>query len=212
MNEDIDLIIKEWAVKAGKRKAITPKYIKRTLLGSFHDIDLCVAIEISPYIEIDDYTYESGVYAIGGAYVPEVGFDFELTLTFSEADIANGFPVDQAWVDEFALEVAQVSIHENRHREQVEARDVDFVTTAYRHASNSDQAYLGNYDEVDAYGIAIAYQLKEKFGINKALDLMRYQHTFGCGDLDNYYKAFDIDHEVIRRLFKKVATHLINYR
>jgi len=209
MKEEIDKIIKEWAVKAGKRKVITPKYIRRTLLGSFHDIDLCVAIEIASFIEIDHYTYDAGAYAIGGAYVPDVGFDFELKISFSAHDIENGFESNQKWVDDFALELAQVSIHENKHREQAEARDNMPVYAEYRVAANRTQEYLGNYDEIDAYGLSIAYQLSERFG-DEALHMLQFEGVQQITDLCEYTKAFNKGHIVLKRLFKKIATHLIN--
>ena len=209
MKEEIDKIIKEWAVKAGKRKVITPKYIKRTLLGSFHDIDLCVAIEIASFVEIDHYTYDSGAYAIGGAYVPEVGFDFELKISFSAGDIENGFASTQEWVDDFALELAQVSIHENKHREQAESRDDMPVYAEYRLAATRTQEYLGNYDEVDAYGLSIAYQLSELFD-GEALHMLQFEGHRQIADLTQYTTAFDKGHIVLKRLFKKIASHLIN--
>ena len=173
MKEEIDIAIKEWAKRVRKRSKVTPKYLASTLKHDFKKIGLYVDVYTEDFIEIDDYIYDPDIFAVSGPYVPDIPtYDFEIRFLFP-LDSAAGFKITKGWVDAFSLEVAQVAIHENKHKEQAESRDGGFVTPAYRHADTRNEEYLGNYDEIDAYGLSIAYQLSEELGTVAALDLLR---------------------------------------
>ena len=214
MKEDIDIAVKTWAKRVGKRDVVMPKYLATTLKNDFKKIGLIVDVCVENFIEIDDYTYKSDMFAVSGAYVPDIPtHDFEMRILFPMDTIEKGLEMSTDWLNIFALEIAQVAIHENKHKEQAEARDYKLVSTLYRHADTRNEAYLGDTDEIDAYAIAIAYQLEEQVGAVAALDLLRcsknitYRHSM---DLNEYLKVFEVNHKIIKRLFKKIATHLIN--
>lgn len=214
MNENIDIAVKQWRKRVSKRNWVTPKYLARTLRNDFKKIGLIVDFPIEHLIEIDDYVYDNDDFTIGGFFAPDIPTtDFTLRLLFPLEALNNGFELTDSFLDAFTHEVTQVAMHENRHKEQDEARDGKYSWPGYRHAKNRKEEYLGDYNEVDAFGIAIAYQLKQKLGTIAALDLLRHPSDISKEhglDIFEYVKVFDMDHEVAKRLFKKIATHLLN--
>jgi len=204
MNKAIETAVKEWADTIVD--VIGVDEITETLYDCLTDAGVYALIEVEVQSDLKD-----DMYAIGGAFDPSDPFN-EIALTFYfSSEIENGLVINDEWLTEFCREVVNVAIHEYRHWQQDQIRGDTLVTTAYRHADNRDQRYLGDSDEVDAYAIGIAYTLKDAVGTEAALDILRYSATPKetlSADLVRYADVFTSRHAVYRRLVKKVAMHL----
>jgi hypothetical protein len=97
------------------------------------------------------------------------------------------------------MEIIEALVHEYQHVYQYRIRDY-MLNAAYKSSEEdlelrSDQEYLGQMDEIDAYAVNIAvrqYIRKDQ----QSLDLNKYRKTFGS------------DHWVVRRLLKKISKRL----
>jgi hypothetical protein len=115
--------------------------------------------------------------------------------------------------------MADTILHEMMHMRQYRRRKFkilpDYASTAEKSEKRLEQEYLGNSDEIDAYGFNIACELMDKFKNNTDLVIqylnedqkkLRRRHN----SWRMYLKAFDHDHEhpIIRRTKKKVIKYL----
>jgi len=115
--------------------------------------------------------------------------------------------------------MADTILHELMHMRQYRRRKFkvlpDYASTAEKTEKRQEQSYLGNSDEIDAYGFNIACELLDKFKndtdlviqyLNEDQKGLRRRHN----SWRMYLKAFDHDHEhpIIRRTKKKVIKYL----
>ena len=114
--------------------------------------------------------------------------------------------------------IADTVLHEIIHMRQYRRRNFkslpNYSSTASRTKIREEQEYLGCTDEIDAYGFNIACEILDKFKGNykKAIKYLDEDH----GNRKNgtcylmYLKAFhhDHDHDIIKRLKKKVIRYL----
>ena len=142
----------------------------------------------------------------------------EVELLFSPED-KKGMDIDDVGFDELSSHMAKVIVHEMLHKTQAKVRG--YVKPRPFKVSGIDdpkiaksQEYLGNSDEIDAYGHNIAVELLKNYGSrknsltalrnfvrippDKSPDLFAYLVTFGM----------DKNHPVLKKLVKKVILFL----
>ena len=115
--------------------------------------------------------------------------------------------ITQDRAERMVLELVETLVHEYEHQQQYRARKFRLHRQKYvsQHEDpkiREQQEYLGDPDEISAYAANIAaryhvrtYELKESC-------------TIGCSDLEQYYKAFDLGHEVIVKLLNKIDENI----
>ena len=175
----------------------TPKQFAnqlRKFLNQRHEIKLSITY-MDNTLDSDDFT----VAALYDVWGDEEG---KKPIVFS---FIINHPLDDSWLitesiaDELAMEIIEALVHEYQHVYQYRIRDY-MLNAAYKSSEEdlelrSDQEYLGQMDEIDAYAVNIAvrqYIRKDQ----QSLDLNKYRKTFGS------------DHWVVRRLLKKISKRL----
>ena len=206
MNIDIINALQHWKDE-NPPGVLDPNHIAESVQSALRKF------KINAIVDVEENDGLDGVlFAIGGAYDPsDIRNHFNICLYFSQTAFSVCCQIDEQWLDRFKTELTNVALHEYRHCEQDQHRGDKLVTTAYQHADNKSQRYLGDSDEVDAYAIGIAYTLNATSGNDGALDLLRDPETMQwehSSDLYEYMETFGPEHEVTKRLFKKVANHL----
>jgi hypothetical protein len=172
----------------------TPKQFAnqlRKFLNQRHEIKLSVAY-MDNTLDSDDFT----VAALYDVWNDEEG---KKPIVFS---FIINHPLDDSWLitqsiaDELAMEIIEALVHEYQHVYQYRIRDY-MLNAAYKSSEEdlelrSDQEYLGQLDEIDAYAANIAVRQY----------IRKDSHSL---DLDKYRKTFGSDHWVVRRLLKKIS-------
>ena len=141
-----------------------------------------------------------------------------IELLFSPKD-KKGMNIDDAGFDEFSKATAKVIVHELLHQGQANARKfVDTkpfkVTAAFSPSQAKSQEYLGNSDEIEAYGHNIATDLLRSYGSRKkVLTALKNFTRIGpdkSPDLYAYLVTFGMDQKnsVLRKLVKKIILFL----
>jgi hypothetical protein len=114
---------------------------------------------------------------------------------------------------------ADTVLHELMHMRQYRSRKFkelpDYASTAEKTEQREEQEYLGNPDEIDAYGFNIACELMDKFkGDEQQVIKYLSEDQKGLRRRHNswrmYLKAFnhDHDHPIIKRVKKKVIRYI----
>jgi hypothetical protein len=172
----------------------TPKQFAnqlRKFLNQRHEIKLSIAY-MDNTLDSDDFT----VAALYDVWGDEEG---KKPIVFS---FIINHPLDDSWLitksiaDELAMEIIEALVHEYQHVYQYRIRDY-MLNAAYKSLEEdlelrSDQEYLGQLDEIDAYAANIAVRQY----------IRKDSHSL---DLDKYRKTFGSDHWVVRRLLKKIS-------
>ena len=142
----------------------------------------------------------------------------EIELLFSPKN-KKGIDIDGEGFDELSKQMAKVIVHELLHQGQANARKFvntkPFkVTAAFSSNHAKSQEYLGNSDEIEAYGHNIAVDLLRNYGSRRnALTALRNFIRIGpekSPDLYAYLVAFGMDknHSVLKKLIKKIILFL----
>jgi hypothetical protein len=116
--------------------------------------------------------------------------------------------------------IADTILHEIIHMRQFRRREFkdlpDYPSTARRASKREEQRYLGNSDEIDAYGFNIACELMDQYenidDIIKHLSIDQKNKKVKYDGWLMYLKAFDHDHNhpVIKKVKKKILQYLPN--
>ena len=124
-------------------------------------------------------------------------------LTFTE-NMANAF----------AMDILEALCHEYRHEHQYRIRDfeedVQYRSTAKDYDLRQQQEYLGIPGEIDAFAVNIAIRLWLIHGdsaINKLGEAGALNYD-SSPDLWGYYQAFGVQHEICRRLTRKITKNI----
>ena len=131
----------------------------------------------------------------------------------------KGMDIDDAGFDELSKATAKVIVHELLHKSQSNARNfVDTkpfkVKAAFSSKQAKSQQYLGNSDEIEAYGHNIAVELLRSYGSRKkVLTALKNFTRIGpdkSPDLYAYLVTFGMDQKnsVLRKLVKKIILFL----
>ncbi len=201
-----------------KSKLINKEYTPQKITDIFSSVADKHYFNIS-YIK--DPAPDSGQMIVNAYFDPEEDADdeiaIEIELVFNNKDKTivlsdEGF---QWLVNTILSSLTHEMIHQKQYRSRGGIRGRQFTKF------NSDskdvqkaQQYLGNTDEVEAYGFNIADQLmRSTKDYNKALDVLRggaKDSLKYSPDLFAYIIAFggSIDHPIIKRLIKKTVFYL----
>jgi len=149
---------------------------------------------------------------------------FELVAVFNPSD--KQISMDRAGWREFAAQVIDYLEHEMIHQYQYRSRDFQpnraFKSKAKDPHIKSQQEYLGNTDEIEAYAYNLANELlrKTKGDYDMTLRLLgNFSRTaitkdqagrFLSPNLYGYFKDFNFDttHPVLKRLMKKTYQYV----
>ena len=114
----------------------------------------------------------------------------------------------------FAMDLLEALCHEYRHEYQYRSRDFEedrsFRSTSKDYELRRQQEYLGIPGEIDAFAVNIAIRLWLVYGkeahkrIKNGIEF-EYQDS---PDLWGYLNAFELEHEVNRRLIRKIIKNL----
>lgn len=165
-----------------------------------------------------NYNVSQGTVVISGQY----NFDWDqdnqkciiLNLLYCPFDKTIKFKKD--FFDYLCSEIADTILHEVIHMRQHRRRNFHLSRDYHSKDDNPykrrEQGYLGNRDEIDAYGFNIACEIYERFRGNKRLInqyLRCHRPRKHC--LYKYYLyIFNYDHEhpVIQKLKRKITSYL----
>jgi hypothetical protein len=158
---------------------------------------------------------------VGGTYYSDLDQEcqtcIELVLVYNSFQDTINIP--RTRYRRMCYIMADTILHELMHMRQYRRRKFkvlpDYASTAEKTEQRQEQSYLGNSDEIDAYGFNIACELLDKFNNNTDLviqylneDQKRLRRRHNSWRM--YLKAFDHNHEhpIIRRTKKKVIKYL----
>lgn len=155
-----------------------------------------------------------GEFAIGAEYDPNS--DEQKNKQFLIDFILNA-PTNIVWhvtsdnVENMALELTEVLIHEYEHQRQYRQRRYrvnkeKYISAVQDPKHKQDQEYLGAPDEINAYAanIAARYYIQQ-FKLNKSV-------TIDCPDLQQYYKVFGKNHKIVKLLVSKINENIKYYK
>jgi len=159
------------------------------------------------YYDFGDKDY----YSIGGEYFYCEKYDFGLRLIFDERTKGSKIHCNAKWINCVRTEMLEVAVHEYQHHFQDRSRpDASVYYQNTLHDDRSTQTvYLSNADEIDAYGVSIAYGIFDRYA-EGALNMDFKQAAMSVPDFDDYIKTFrgQWQHPVIKQLVKKIAKNL----
>ena len=166
---------------------------------------------------------DSGSMNVGAHYDPEAdeegGIPIHIDLFFSNKD--DGY---LEWTKEgrkfFLYKIKDVMKHELLHMKQHRVRDFHPGRDGYVNDQGMEYEYMSRPDEIEAYAMNIADELKRAVGKEKAFDLLRsavktstlkdkFDHLL-TPDLMAYFVLFKYDptHPVLKKLLKKIYIYL----
>jgi len=142
--------------------------------------------------------------------------DFNLD-TAIEVTVHHNFKGDEPFsahqMSAFLVEIFDATVHEFRHQYQSVRRG---HTQYYEHIESPYEAYLADYDELDAYAFSIAIELLRTMDADRAkrrlsrisvLSKMRTGAQFSSPQLRAYIGHFGLN-TLTKKLAKKIYYHL----
>ena len=158
---------------------------------------------------------------VGGTYYSDLDQEGQkcIELVFVYSSLQDVIKIPLKRYKNICYVMADTILHELMHMHQYRSRKFkilpDYASTASKTKKRQEQEYLGNSDEIDAYGFNIACELLSKFK-NNTEQVIQYlnEDQKGLRRKHNswrmYLKAFDHDHDhpIIRRTKKKVIKYL----
>jgi hypothetical protein len=197
------------------RKELTVQEIHSLL---YQKLKSFIPVRIRKYI---DPKIEKGVVYIGGMYYSEWDRTKQkcIELQFYYQSKNDTYLLDSRRFKRMCNHFADTILHEIIHMRQFRRRKFkflpDYPSNAEKTEQRDEQSYLGNSDEIDAYGFNIACELTDKFKGNqeriiKYLSENQKNKKRKYNSWRMYHKAFNYDHShpVIKRLKKKVIRYL----
>jgi len=202
---------------------ISEKIIKKNLkVNSFH---LMVARHLRNYIPVIiskkfEYTRALNSVRVGGLYYShrDQNHQRSIEILFLYNPISEFLNLSKSAFWSLCWAIADTVLHEIIHMRQARRREFKFIPEYQSSAKNESQKlaqiYLGNPDEIDAYGFSISCSLYDEFGEDPAV-IMNYLNSstykgYKNADWQMYVLAFEQDagHMVINRLKKKILQYL----
>ena len=203
---------------------ISPKLVGQELTNSkFHSI---ISKHIKSQLPVkvikrSDTKVDFGHVYTGGAYYSDDDKArrqcIEIVFVYNPL-IGSVYVTHQRFYRMCAL-FADTILHELIHMRQYRSRKFkelpDYASSAEKTEQRQEQEYLGNRDEIDAYGFNIACELMDKFNNNEeqiiaylSEDQKGMRRKFNCWRM--YLKAFNYDHNhvIIKRVKKKVIRYI----
>lgn len=167
-----------------------------------------------------DYNTEKGLVYVGGFYETEndkYGRQ-SITVLFSYNPVDNYLTITGKRFTAMCNTIADVILHEIIHMRQARSRNFKYrpgySSLAENNKQRKEQNYLGDPDEVDAYGFNIACTLYERLGNYHAvadhlnLDMSDRRRKKDCWH--NYLTVFDHNHNhpIIKKLKKRIMYYV----
>jgi hypothetical protein len=170
-----------------------------------------------------DGDVENNCFWIGGAYYSELDKQKEksIELIFVYKSKQDTIKLSANNFHRSCHTITHTIMHELIHMRQYRRRKFkdlpDYASTAEKTAQREEQTYLGNTDEIDAYGFNIACELLWKFknDKDKVIEYLNEDQKGKRRKHDSwrmYLQAFNHDHEhpIIKRVKRKVVRYLPN--
>ena len=159
---------------------------------------------------------------VGGCYYSERDqFNktcIEISMLYSPED--EHLKLNNRKFARVCIVIADTILHEIIHMRQYRRREFkdlpDYPSTARKASKREEQSYLGNSDEIDAYGFNIACELLDQYentnDIIKHLSIDQKNKKVKYDGWLMYLTAFDHDHNhpVIKKVKKKILQYLQN--
>jgi hypothetical protein len=165
------------------------------------------------YNEIHVGGYYYGEYDKDGLKPIEITFNYRPKQTHIDVNLEHWSKICMLIADVVLHEI--IHLKQNRHREFTDISC--YVSKAKDPKQRIQQEYLGDVDEIEAYGFNIACELWDRFGnnINKSkrwLNSNKWQYN-PMSQMHQYMVAFNGDHNhpIIQKLKKYTRRYLTNY-
>lgn len=196
--------------------ASVPQSEFHSILSKFLKRRFCVKVTEGWDVKVKKY-----VAFTGGTYYSDLDAEEAkcIELNFLYNPELSEFKVTERRFKHMCNLIADTLLHEIIHMRQYRRRSFkslpNYNSTAQKRKVREEQEYLGHSDEIDAYGFNIACELLAKHNGDRNmvarhldLDLRRCRKNGGCWKM--YLKVFEHDHnhEVIKKLKKKVIRYL----
>lgn len=106
---------------------------------------------------------------------------------------------------QLCVDLIECTGHEIVHQSQYRAREYDIGSTIFVSLSSdiekrTDQEYLGNEDEIEAFGYSIAAEMYLKL----TPKTLTHKHITKSATFEAYNAAFGVDHPVVQKLLEFV--------
>lgn len=164
---------------------------------------------------------DSGFLFIGGLYYSDHDQqgDRPIKLVFQYNPTDTHITIGNARFRRAAMLIADTILHEIIHMRQYRRRAFKilpaYASTANNYVQRTTQNYLGNTDEIDAYGFNIACELNDRFRGNdeKVVEYLNLHQSIQKNKKSNWIKyltTFDNNHShsKIKQLKKKIIYYL----
>ena len=192
--------------------------LSRQLTGTQNIKDISLTIQKAfPDLNVDSMQnkqIDTNTVNVGAFYDDEEDNDITVELMFSDEDTITWNAENRK---NFLRRLQSTIKHEYMHADQHAARDYD--TDSYgSDDSTTSREYYSRGDEIEAYAMNIADELKRKQGIEGAMQILRtvtkssqLKDKLGyllSPDLKGYIDEFDDNPRVIKALLKKIYQFL----
>ena len=192
--------------------------LSRQLTGTQNIKDISLTIQKAfPDLNVDSMQnkqIDTNTVNVGAFYDDEEENDITVELMFSDEDTITWNAENRK---NFLRRLQSTIKHEYMHADQHAARDYD--TDSYgSDDSTTSREYYSRGDEIEAYAMNIADELKRKQGIEGAMQILRtvtkssqLKDKLGyllSPDLKGYIDEFDDNPRVIKALLKKIYQFL----
>jgi hypothetical protein len=192
---------------------------KKISISKFHRI---ISMELKSKLPIKirklyDNKVELNDVKIGGQYEylkDQQGLR-SINLFFYYNNKKDYFILDKDILLELAKTISDVVLHEIIHMRQYRRRNFkylpNYISKSDNYQQKKNQEYLGNPDEIDAYGFNIACDLLDKFDNNqqriiKYLNKIKHNNTIFSWAM--YLEVFGYKHRIIQRLKKRIIKYI----
>lgn len=187
---------------------IEPRLFLRRLsrhLNKTHTIRVKLITDVEN-LEIDDFS-------IGAEYDPDLDQQHKkqiiINLFINHPKTVPWYISDEV-AKRFALELTEALVHEYQHQHQYRSRRYrmhkeQFISEHQDLSIKSEQEYLGNPDEIDAYAANIAAR-SWILHLNSSVDGV--VSICDSLDLETYIRVFGSKHDVVKNLLNKIQENI----
>jgi len=213
--QDLEKSVQAFLTYLSMEDVLKPKYIALQLQQTLEHLG--VGEVTVDYVEQVD----QGDMNLNATYDPwddEEELDpYRIELLFNPKD-KRGIKFSQDTLEEIKHRLVDALEHEMIHSIQYQKRD--FKTQRDYRSKNTEQEYLGNQDEIEAFAKNISSELLRHADKERAIDMLRsVNNTTELRDklgnllspnLVGYLRAWDFNtrHPVIKKLLKKVYNYI----
>lgn len=171
-----------------KMHSFAPKFIGEKTMGQimYWARKMMKQYNISVSQIIDKSNAALSGYTVGGFFNPKKEYgesDIELYIVFNENDKNSKLNICESGSKLIIDELFKTYVHEKRHRYQLRKRGLKFCRKYKSSVANEelkyDMEYYGDCDELDAYAVEAAIELKI---LNFSCTIEKYRELFAKND------------------------------